>query len=1066
MVVCSNCGEDNPRGFRFCGFCGTQLASERPHELRKTVTVYFSDLVGSTALGERLDSEALREVMTRYFDVVRAVITEHGGTIEKFIGDAVMAVFGLPRVHEDDALRAVRAAVRVQEAVGLLNEELDRRYGVRLTNRTGLGTGQVVAGEPTPGQRLVTGDTVNVAARLEQAAPPYKILIGETTYRLVRDYVLAEEVEPLELKGKSERVRAFRLDGVRETRVAAHEPAASMLVGRDDELALLEAAFAEAVSAEECRIATVFGDPGVGKSRLTHELVVRHQDGARVLRGRCLSYGRGVTFWPLVEIVRDAAAIHDTDSPQTARAKLEALVPATPDVRDRVASAVGLSDEQFSLDEIYWATRTLLEQLARERPVVVQVDDLHWAEDAFLGLLEHVARRARGPVLVVCTSRVDLLERRPDWSSGPEALRLLLEPLTGEDTAVMVEQLLGDSLPADALERIVGVAEGNPLFVEQLLSMFVDDGLLVRTDEGWRPNVQLADFAIPDSIQAVLAARIELLSDDERAALEAASVVGGVFARAAVEAIVSDELRPAIASLLDVLVEKRLAAPAESEFEDHVYNFQHGLVRETAYGSLLKRTRAVLHERFADWAERVNRDRERETEYAEILAYHLEQAYDYLGSLGPVDAHALALGRRAAGHLSAAGGRAFSRGDMGAASSLLRRAVRLLPELDPGRLALLTDLSEAMMEVGEFAWAELYLEEADGAAEATGDSRLAADAVLTRLLVQHHTTEDLGSWRTEVARETGRLIPLLEGAGADAELAKAWRLVQFLHASVCRWERTAEAQQIALVHARRAGLRRHEARLAAAYTTALCSGPTPAAEAIERCEEIALSSLADRQAEAIALFSIALLQAFRGSFEAGRARYAEGVALLEELGAGIVAKSSSLIGARIDLLAGDAVEAERSLRRDYEALGAIGERYLRPIVAARLARVLLELGRFDSAEVTAVEARESATPDDVEAHAIAHSVQARAAAKRGEADRAVELAGQAVTMLAETDALVLQGDALVELALVHAQLGRLAEAERVLAEARELFRRKGAVTLDAHAATLAAEIAADAAERV
>src|SRR5262245_54168031 len=343
MVVCSNCGEENPRGFRFCGFCGTQLASERPQELRKTVTVYFSDLAGSTALGEKLDSEALREVMTRYFDVARAVITEHGGTIEKFISDAVMAVFGLPRVHEDDALRAVRAAAAIQQAVASLNDELERRYGVRLTNRVGLNTGEVVAGEPTPGQRLVTGDAVNVAARLEQAAPPLEVLIGEPTYRLVREHVEAEEVEPLELKGKSERVRAFRLIAVRALALgpaAAHAP----LVGREAELRALEHALAEAIEAGRCRLATVIGEPGVGKTGLTGELLEVHGGEARVLRCRCLPYGRGITFWPLVELVRDAAGIHDTDSPATGLAKLEALVPAAPDVRDRVASAIGFAD--------------------------------------------------------------------------------------------------------------------------------------------------------------------------------------------------------------------------------------------------------------------------------------------------------------------------------------------------------------------------------------------------------------------------------------------------------------------------------------------------------------------------------------------------------------------------------------------------------------------------------------------------------------------------------------------------------------------------------------------------
>ena len=1043
MVVCSNCGEENPRGFRFCGFCGTQLASERPQELRKTVTVYFSDLAGSTALGERLDSEALREVMTRYFDVVRAVITEHGGTIEKFIGDAVMAVFGLPRVHEDDALRAVRAAVRVQEAVALLNEELDRSYGVRLTNRTGLNTGEVVAGEPTPGQRLVTGDTVNVAARLEQAAPPYAILIGDPTYRLVREYVIAEEVEPLELKGKSERVRAFRLDGVRETKAAAPEAAESPLVGRDEELARLEAALAEAVNTSECRIATVFGDPGVGKSRLTHELLVRHQGEARVLRGRCLSYGRGVTFWPLVEIVRDAAAIHDTDSPQTALAKLEALMPAAPDVRDRVASAVGLSADQFSLDEIYWATRSLLEALAREQPVVVQVDDVHWAEEAFLGLLEHVARRSRAPVLVVCTSRPDLLERRPDWGDGAGALRVQLEPLTGEYTAKMVEGLLGDSLAVADLARIVGVAEGNPLFVEHLLSMFVDDGLLVRTDDGWQANADLTEFAIPDSIQAVLAARIELLTDDERAALEAASVVGGVFARAAVEAIVSDDLRPAIASLVDGLVGKRLVTPAESEFEEHVYRFQHGLVRETAYGSLLKRTRATLHERFADWAERVNRDREREAEYAEILAYHLEQAHDYLASFGPADAHALALGRRAAGHLSAAGGRAFARGDMGAASNLLRRGVRLLPELDPGRLALLTDLSEAMMETGEFAWAEVYLEEAANAAEATGDTRLGADAVLTRLLVQHHTTEDLGAWRATVESETGRLIPLLEDVDAHAELAKAWRMEAFVYGPVCRWGKQVEAAQHGLRHAQLAGNRRLEARLASSYVMGLCEGPMPVAEAIRRVREIVDGQLPDRLAEAMVRCLLGYLLAMNAEFDAAREEYSRGAELLDDLAKGVMSAFATIAAARIELLAARPDEATRKLQELYDSLGELGERYFRPLVGALLAHALLGQGALDEASGVVTEAEQLADADDTETQVLLRSVRARLCAEADASELALELAREALELTADADAPGMRADALVAFADVLTATGSAFEGAAALTEARALYERKG-----------------------
>jgi class 3 adenylate cyclase/tetratricopeptide (TPR) repeat protein len=1041
MVVCSNCGEENPPGFKFCGHCGTQLASERPQEIRKTVTVYFSDLAGSTALGERLDSEALREVMTRYFDVVRAVIAEHGGTIEKFIGDAVMAVFGLPRVHEDDALRAVRAAFHVQKAVASLNDELERSYGVRLTNRTGLNTGEVVAGEPTPGQRLVTGDTVNVAARLEQAAPPFEVLLGEPTYKLVREYVDAEEIEPLELKGKSERVRAYRLHAVRELAETAVRAARGPLVGRESELEVLERALREALDAGRCRIATVVGEPGVGKSRLTDELLEQRVADARVLRCRCLPYGRGITFWPLVELVRDAASIHDTDSPATARAKLERLVPAAPDVRDRVASAVGLGEEQFPLDEIYWGTRKLLEALAATQPVVVHVEDIHSAEDAFLGLLEHVVRSAEAPILLLCTARPELLERRPDWS---ESCRLALDPLTEAHTAEVIERLLGGTgVPPATVARIVEVAEGNPLFAEHVVSMLIDDGVLVAGAEGWQLAGEVATIAIPDSIQAVLAARLEILSPEERALLEAASVAGGVFPRAALEAIVAEPLRPLVAGLLDALVERRLVQPSSSEFEANVYRFQHGLVRETAYRSLLKRSRASLHERFADWAERVNRDRERETEYAEILAYHLEQAHDYLVSLGPADAHAQALGRRAAGHLSAAGGRAFARGDMGAASNLLRRGVQLLPELDPARLELLPSLSEAMMETGEFAWAELFLDEASTAAATVGDARLEADAVLTRLLVQHHTTDDLAAWRGEVERQTSRLIPLLEGIGAHAELAKAWRMIQFVYGPVCQWGKQVEVAQRGLDHARLAGNRRLEARLASSYVMGLCEGPTPVEEAIARTGEIIDGQLPDRQAEAMVRCLYAYLLAMKGDFDAARANYRRSAELIADLAGGVMNAFATIAAARIELLASQPREAVRELQAAYDSLGQIGERYFRPLVGALLAHALLSIGEIEQASRIVTEAEEQADADDPETQALLRAVRSRLCASADASDFAVELAREAVELTAATDAPGLRAGALVTLAEVCTVAGLAEEAATALADARSLYEQKG-----------------------
>jgi class 3 adenylate cyclase len=390
MVTCPSCGEENPERFRLCGFCGTPLAPVAPpQEVRKTVTIVFSDLKGSTSMGEALDSESLREVMNRYFAEMRRVLEEHGGRVEKYIGDAVMAVFGLPRLHEDDALRAVRAAAEMKAALALLNGELEHEYGVRLANRTGVNTGDVVTGDVSAGQRLVTGEAVNVAARLEQAAPELEILIGERTYRLVRSAVEVEAVEPLELKGKAERVPAYRL-----LRVLGAEDSRrtndGVLIGREQELAALRRALAETVARRECRVATLAGEPGIGKSRLAQELLWSVASEARVVRGRCLSYGRGITFWPLLEIVRESASLNPADPPELALEKLASLV-SGPDVARRVASAVGLAEDEFSLDEIYWGARKFLERLASDQPLVVFVDDVHWAEDAFLDLIEYIA---------------------------------------------------------------------------------------------------------------------------------------------------------------------------------------------------------------------------------------------------------------------------------------------------------------------------------------------------------------------------------------------------------------------------------------------------------------------------------------------------------------------------------------------------------------------------------------------------------------------------------------------------------------------------------------------------
>jgi class 3 adenylate cyclase/tetratricopeptide (TPR) repeat protein len=1037
MAICPNCGEENPDKFRLCGFCGTPLAPALPaQEVRKTVTIVFSDLKGSTAMGEKLDSEAVREVMSRYFDEMREALERHGGTVEKYIGDAIMAVFGLPRVHEDDALRAVRAAAEMRERLAELNDELDRRWGVTVGNRTGVNTGEVVAGDPTTGQRLVTGDTVNTAARLEQAAPPSDVLIGETTYRLVRHAVEVEPVEPLELKGKAERVPAYRLISVREAE-SVERRHDSPLVGRTRELAVLRDELAGAERDGSCRLVTVVAQAGVGKSRLIEEFVQSAQPDAQVLRGRCLPYGRGITFWPLVEIVRDAAAIRDEDSPEVGRSKLLGIAgPGGEDAVARVASAVGLGESDFPLDEVFWGTRKLLELQAARRPVVAVFEDIHWAESAFLDLIDHVRANASAPLLVLCAARPELLEHRPDWSEqGP---LFDLQPLSEEESGEVIEHLLGDApFPAEVRDRIVVAAEGNPLFVQQVLSMMIDDGLLRREEDRWIPTGDLSDLAIPGSIQALLAARLDLLTAEERAVVEPASVIGLVFEEAPVAELAPEVIRPNVGNHLVAMTQKQLLRPERAE-SDYDYRFHHILIRDAAYQGILKRARATMHEHFVNWAEEVNRERNRQTQYDEILGYHLEQAYHYLTELGPLDDHGLELGRRGFARLGTAGRRAFARGDMAAAANLLRRAAALVPETDRERLELLPELGEAMMETGEFAWAEVFLDEAVEGATALGDETLRADAVLTRLLAGHHTAEDLGAWRGDVESATRELIPQLEHREAHAELAKAWRMVAWIHAPVCRWEAAGAAHRRALEHARLAGQKQLEARLSSAYSYSLLDGPTPVAEAIAECENMIARHLGHKQSEAIVLTSLACLVALDGDFERARVHYKQGRAMLDDLGAPVLAASTSFMLARIELLAGDPQAAERDLRIDYERLEAMGEVFFRTSVAAMLAHALQAQGRTDEAEALALEAEKLAAQDDVEVETLCRSVLAKIAAERASFDDAVRLGTEAVELLPEVEAPLMRVDALLDLAEVLTASGNRDAAREALEEARDL----------------------------
>ena len=622
VQTCPGCGEENPDRFRLCGYCGTVLVAAQPppqEEVRKTVTVVFCDLKDSTALGDRLDSEALREVLALYFSAMKPVLEGHGGTIEKYIGDAIMAVFGLPRMHEDDALRAVRAAARMREALAELNVTLRAEFGVTLENRTGVNTGEVVAGDTGGSQRLATGDTVNVAARLEQAAPAGEVLIGESTYRLVREAVEVVPVEPLTLKGKPEPVPAYRLlsvtEGARSTR-----PADLPLVGRAREIAALDAEFRRSVAGPECRLVTLLGEAGVGKSRLIEEFVRSIADEAAVLQGRCLSYGDGITFWPLAEVFRQAAGIVPEDGEEDARVKLasrfgERLADAT----SRIESVMGLSEQQYGKDELFWAVRAVLQELVRRRPLVVVFDDIHWAEPTFLDLIED-SSTPRSACRSSSSARPATSSTRTGRVSpqgGAAASQIELGELSREESGLVVRNLLGEaSLPGPLGRRILGLAEGNPLFIEQMLSMLIDDGLLREQAGRWVFSGAAEAVSVPGNVSSLLGARLDRLGPAERRVVESASVIGLEFSSGAVSVLVQEgDARTDLEPPLAALCRKQLIRRAEPGAADD-FRFSHILVRDTAYARLLKRTRARLHERFAAWltdtfrvpARRVRRD--------------------------------------------------------------------------------------------------------------------------------------------------------------------------------------------------------------------------------------------------------------------------------------------------------------------------------------------------------------------------------------------------------------------------------------------------------------------------
>jgi class 3 adenylate cyclase/tetratricopeptide (TPR) repeat protein len=771
---------------------------------RKVVTILFCDVVGSTALGEKTDPEALQGLLVRYFGRMEAIVERHGGRVEKFIGDAVMAVFGVPSVHEDDAVRACRAALEMRDAFPELGIE----------GRIGVNTGEVVTGTE---ERLATGDALNVAARLQQAAAPGEVLIGKATLELVRASVETDALEPLELKGKSTPVAASRLRSVHETPERSHE---SRFVGRERQVELIREAWQRANTEQRCELLTIVGDPGVGKSRLVAEAL--SPIDAKTVRGRCLPYGDGITYWPVVEVLK----------------QLDAL-PYDPGAATAIASLLGETDRGTSAEEIAWAFRKLLEEQA---PLVVVFDAIQWGEDAFLDLVEEVALlTSAAPILVVCMARPELLSRRSEWP-----VRLRLEPL--DERAV--DELIGD-LPEELRRRIAAAAGGNPLFLTEMLAM---------AEEG-------AQVDVPPTLRALLAARLDQLDPGERRVLERGAVEGEIFHRGAVQALAPEETQ--ITPRLAALVRRELIRPNQTQLPgEDGFRFRHILMRDAAYDALAKSTRADLHERFADWLEGHGADL---VELDEILGYHLEQAARYSAELGQPNA---ALAERAGDRLAAAARRSLRPGNELPARRLLSRSLELTRPL---RLDVDREVDLAItLHTDDPGQAAAICDAAADRARAGGDERGEAHARAVAALHRHFLEPEPDV--DELERLARAALRLLEEADDHAGQAQVWIVLGYGVAnSRGQMEAWAHAAEQSIRHARAAGWRAPDDF---GIQSALMVGPRPADEALRT-----LDDLVPDPSEPLDLLKRACLLAMLGRFEEASTLSGRAAERLRELGA-------------------------------------------------------------------------------------------------------------------------------------------------------------------------------------
>ncbi|MCL9760750.1 AAA family ATPase [Frankia sp. AiPa1] len=1005
MVPCPTCAEENPERARFCSECGNPLPVAGSGA-RKTVTIMFVDIARSTDIGEKIDSEPLQQVMWQFFTTVREVINTHGGAVEKFIGDAVFAVFGIPVLHEDDALRAVRSALDIRAAMEALNADLQQRWGLRLRVRIGINTGEVtVAGGG------VTGDAVNVASRLEDAAPPDEILIGNSTYRYIRHSVTVSPLDPLVVQGKREPLRVHRLTGLVDPTAGPGARAAALgftapVIGRNRERRRLQDAFEAVVEERTCHLFTVLGSAGIGKSRMVGEFCASLAPRATVLTGRCLSYGEGIAYWPLMEMVRQATGLSADESAPDGRRRLRELldgVDQAAEIVDALAPLVGLGGAEAGPQESFWAVRSFFRALAVRHPLVLWFDDVHWAEPTLLDLIENIADWSRdAPIMLLCLTRQELLEDRRDWGGGKfNATSMLLAPLTEARCQRLIRSLMGsDDLDPALVNRITTSAAGNPLFVEQMVAALVDDGLLRREGSRWIATGSLRGVTVPPTISSLLAARLDRLDPAERRVLERAAVAGERFYLDAVIELSDPAERSMVGAHCLSLVRKELVHPDRSDLPGvEAFRFLHVLLRDCAYESTSKRRRAELHQQFAEWLQA--RLVGGPGEHDELVGYHLEQAYRFRMEIGLRATETIELGRAAATCLIEAADR-VRQGDEAGAAQLLKRAITLLPETDPLRLRAEIDLGWALFSFTRHSDAERILRQVTERARRAGEDGLRAHARLAHLRVLFATDPE-GLVATTVA-ESASSLAMFVRSGDDVGAALACRSQSSAYFAAGQFDAAERAMENAVRHAEESGVPRAAQSLRRELALLTSLGPRPVAASRNRASEALDAAGDDRALRRALLAQLAVLAAMSGDLEDARVHLKAAEEIVHDLrGPRVDPHHGGFVVARVALLSNDLAVAERELRRSCRALSRMGERAMLANRAAALADVLVRLGKVDDAGKYVTRCRDAAAADQLPAQAGWCGVHARLLSLRGRDAEALRFADTAVDLSARTD---------------------------------------------------------------